>query len=463
MMPRLEGNRIEQEFEYYRGLVRKGVAGFIVFGGELNSLRERIKRLQKESVTPLIIASDLEQGLGQQVKGGTLFPPAMAIGEAAKKDPNILKAVFKCMADEARYAGINMILAPVLDVNTNPDNPIISTRAFGEDPETVSAIGSEMIKTLRGRGIEVCGKHFPGHGDTGVDSHITLPVVGKSLNALEECELVPFRTAVKAGLKAIMLGHLSVPAIEPSGMPVSLSANAVRFLREKMRFKGIVMTDAMNMGGISAYSADEAASMALRAGVDVLLHPDEPEKLSSALEKTDCRFRQNRLVRFRKTLISSPTGRKPRSSEKLSMEITKKAIKVAGSVKPLKKPFIVLLNDDEEEKGKVFIAEMAKRNPSVKHLIINSGMGFRLKSLPQGVDIIVAVFSAVKGWKGGTPPWLKRIILKLKNKASVFISFGSPHILDRVPSAKIYAYWDSEYAQRAVSEVLSEVAERGTM
>jgi beta-glucosidase-like glycosyl hydrolase len=190
IIPRLNGSEIRKNFSYYRSLVKKGVAGFIVFGGELNTLRKYLAALQSESELPLIISSDLERGLGQQVKGGTLFPPAMAIASAVKGIQNsklktqnlkLLRASFSAVAAEAKYIGINTIFGPVLDINTNPRNPIISVRAFGEDPETVSFFGCEMTRAFQARGIATCGKHFPGHGDTETDSHIKLPVVDKGL------------------------------------------------------------------------------------------------------------------------------------------------------------------------------------------------------------------------------------------------------------------------------------------
>lgn len=452
MVPRLNGGEIESEIERYIGLVREGVAGFIVFGGELGPLREGIGRLQKESRTPLMIASDLEQGLGQQVRGGTLFPPAMAVAEAAGKNPGLPGAVFKCMAEEARYAGINTILAPVLDVNTNPENPVISTRAFGEEPGRVSALGSEMVRVLRAEGIEACGKHFPGHGGTGVDSHISLPRLDKSLAKLEACEIMPFRRAVDSGLGMIMLGHLSVPAMEPSGMPVSLSARAVGYLREKMGFKGIVTTDAMNMGGLGAYGAEEAALMALKAGVDVLLHPEEPEKLARLLENKMQGLEAAKLAAFRKTLIPRPTGAMPSGGEALCREVTRMAIKVEGPLRPLHEPFVLILNDDVKEKGAEFIRRIRERFPSSGHLTLRSGT----EALPMmRGEVIVAAFSEVRGWKGGTSPWVKRTVRKLRDRAEIFVSFGSRHLIEGAGGkTRIYAWWDSEDAQSVAAETL---------
>jgi beta-glucosidase-like glycosyl hydrolase len=452
MVPRLNGDEIEGDIQRHLALVREGVAGFIVFGGEIEPLREGIGRLQKESRTPLMIASDLEQGLGQQVRGGTLFPPAMAVAEAAGEDPGLLRAVFKCMADEARYAGINTILAPVLDVNTNPENPVISTRAFGEEPGRVSAIGSEMVRVLRAEGLEACGKHFPGHGDTAVDSHISLPRLDKSLAELEACEMVPFRRAVGSGLGMIMLGHLSVPAIEPTGMPVSLSARAVGYLREEMGFKGIVTTDAMNMGGLGAYGAEEAALMALKAGVDVLLHPEEPERLAGLLENKMQGFNATKLTGFRNTLIPSPTGAMPSGAEALCREVTRRAIRVEGPLRPLQEPFVVILNDDVKERGAWFIRRMREAFPSLGHLTLRSGS----QRLPRmRGEVIVAAFSEVRGWKGGTSPWVKRTVRQLSDRAGIFVSFGSRHLIEGAcGKTRVYAWWDSEHAQCVAADIL---------
>jgi len=315
IIARLNGRDMEKDFDYYLRLVKKGIAGFIVFGGELNTVRQGISELQKAADGCLIIASDLEQGLGQQLEGGTIFPPAMAIasaitphlppldkggirgGEVSSNKLKLLKKIFKAVAVEARYAGINTIFAPVLDINTNPKNPIISTRAFGESSENVSFFGCEMIKTFQSYGITACGKHFPGHGDTETDSHIKLPKIKKDLKALSKTELAPFRNAVKAGVRMIMMGHLNAPALDPSGVPVSLSQKAVSYLRNKLGFKGIIITDAMNMGGIGRYSEEKASLMALNAGVDILLHPTDPDKVVGYLRGKDVRCKMQGLLR----------------------------------------------------------------------------------------------------------------------------------------------------------------------
>lgn len=460
IIPRLNGLEIEDRFDYYLSLVKKGVAGFIVFGGELETVRGGLKKLHLVSDKPLIIASDLEQGLGQQINGGTIFPPAMAIASAArtlnrKEVASLLNRLYTAISLEAKYAGINTILAPVLDVNTNPENPIISTRSFGEDPDSVSFFGCEMIRILQKNKIMACGKHFPGHGDTETDSHINLPVIKKDLPYLENNELRPFKKAIDAGVNMIMLGHLSVPSIEPSGIPVSLSDKAVLYLKERMGFKGIVITDAMNMGGIRRYTEEHASLMALKAGVDIILHPTDPDNVASYL--------------LQKKYLPQPLTTKPDSfrsdippdfsgHKELSEELAKRAIKTDGSFK-IKKPFVIILDDSSNDKGLPFIDALKKRYPHARHRTLVPGEDISRHMIPPDHDLIVCVFSEVKAWKGNTSLWLYKAIAELKDMASIFISFGNPYVLRNLQKmgcgvTKIYAFWDSETAQGAVVEKL---------
>ena len=470
IIPRLNGIDIEKDFDHYIGLVKKGIAGFIIFGGKLDTVRKGIKEFQREAKKPLIIASDLEQGLRQQIEGGTLFPPAMAIANAIalnqkskikNQKSRMLRNTFKAIALEARYAGINTIFAPVLDINTNPRNPIISTRAFGDDAETVSFFGCEMVKTFQSRGIAACGKHFPGHGDTEIDSHIKLPFIKKDLKSLEKTELVPFRNAIRQGVKMIMLGHLKVPALDSSGIPVSLSEKAVRYLRDKMRFKGVIITDALNMGGIGKYTEEKASLIALQAGVDLLLHPTDPDRIVSYLEKKvsgiRCQVSKNQLWKKKTASRSDPDFENHR---RLSEELTRKAIKISGQIRPMKKPLLIILDDENEEgakrRGEAFAGKFKEKFPDLRLNVTNYGSEIQNISYPDDIFIIVAIFSKIKAWKGGPSPWLLRCIRKLENKAEIFISFGSPYILDGVRDdiTKVYAFWDSEVAQRAVAEVI---------
>lgn len=457
IIQRLNGLEIEARFDYYLGLVEKGIAGFIIFGGELETVKSGLKELQKASKRPLIISSDLERGLGQHVNGGALFPPAMAVASAIRNIDKqgaalLLKRLFTAIALESGYAGINTIFAPVLDINTNPDNPIIATRAFGEDPETVSYIGCEMIRLLQENQVMACAKHFPGHGDTEIDSHLNLPVINKDLKALESLELMPFKRAIAIGVKMIMLGHLRVPAIEPSGLPVSLSARAVSYLRDVMGFKGLLITDAMDMGGLSEYSEDEASLMALKAGVDLILHPSDPDRTAAYL------LRQNYLPQplaldlpiCNERLSIDFSGHK-----RLSDEIAKAAIKVQGDFK-IRNPFLLMLNDDDNEKGMSFLTALRQRHPQISYCSVLPGEEIPLHKIPPDSGLIIAVFSEVRAWKGGTSLWLRKCLNELKDSASVFVSFGNPYILHNIEgkAAKVFAFCDYDAVQEDVAEKL---------
>ncbi len=499
IIPRLNADEIRKNFSHYLFLVRKGVAGFIVFGGQIEELREYIKKLQEEAELPLVIASDLEQGLGQQVKGGTLFPPAMALASAIRKSPEfnvqgsspgLLGDVFKAFALEAGYAGINTILAPVLDINTNRRNPIISVRAFGEESDTVSFFGCEMIRTIQTHEIAACGKHFPGHGDTETDSHIMLPTIKRDLDHLRKNELQPFKRAIEAGVRMIMLGHLSVPAIDPSGIPVSLSEKAVKILREEMGYKGLLITDALNMGGLGGYSEEEAAFTALNAGVDIILHPTDPEKTASYLKGKNVFFDADRLERFRKGLISMPTPDRPDfdGHGRLSSKLAGEAIRTSGHFRITGRPFLIILNDDENdpsrnpvsrgempeernddlfppEKGRAFAERLKEYLPGLESRFVSHASGSREITLPDEACVIVAIFCETKAWKGGASGWLHDKIASLENSADLFISFGSPYLLDDVPRrpavarrksvAKIFAYWDAVPAQEAAAGLIA--------
>lgn len=466
IIPRLNGAEIGRNFAHYRSLVRKGVAGFIVFGGQIGQIRKYVRKLQSEAELPLIIASDLEQGLGQQVKGGTLFPPAMAVAEAVKKISRIdgerralrtLKDTYKAIAVESAYAGINTIFAPVLDINTNPDNPIIAVRAFGEDAKTVSFFGSTMIKALQRSGIAACGKHFPGHGNTKTDSHIRLPSVMRSKRGLCSKELKPFQNAIDTGVKMLMLGHLNVPAITSSTVPVSLSGEAVRYVREDMKFRGVLVTDALNMGGIGRYTEEAAARMALHAGVDILLHPTDADSVVSYLRKRHVEADPGNLRNFRMRLkkIRDIDSFDRERHQSLSDYLCRTAVKVSGSFRIRNGLVLVILNDDkDDDTGKILIQQLSRSHPGLKVINLGEKPGSEKISLPADAPVVVALFSETRAWKGGAGRWLRRRLVSLRDRADVFVSFGSPYLLAGIRGPKITIFWDSASAEKAAAEVI---------
>jgi len=477
IIPRLNGDDIERDFRSHLALVRKGIAGFIVFGGSLNKVRRCIRQLQEESDLPLVIASDLERGLGQQLKGGTPFPPAMALakatplrrslakgpgpGDCNKEKLMRLRESFRALAEEARFAGINTVLAPVLDINTNPDNPIIGVRAFGEDRETVSFFSAEMIRVLQENHIAACGKHFPGHGDTAVDSHVSLPAINRSLSSLNRVELEPFRTAVQAGTDMLMLGHLKVPALDPSGLPVSLSKKAVTFVRKTMSFDGILITDAMNMGGLSGHSEEEACFMALRAGVDIVLHPLDTEKVVSYLKLRNVFFHPLRLNTFRKGLFRFPATQRPDFDNNmlLSEDLTRAAITTSLTARQVKELSLIVISDEQRKQAREFTKRLRQTFPELRTAVLYPESPLEIPGLLTGCRdsfVIAAIFSETRAWKGNAGHWISNTVLSLKKTADLFISFGNPYLLKDIPlKRKILTYWNSPSAEKAAaSEVL---------
>jgi beta-N-acetylhexosaminidase len=242
-------------------------------------------QLQAKSKLPLLIGADLERGAAMRLDEGTSFPTAMAL--AAGGNPRDAYTMGRVTALEARAVGIQWIYAPDADVNNNPGNPIINTRSFGEDPARVAEFVAEFVRGVEENGGLATAKHFPGHGDTASDSHIDLPVIQADRDRLERLELVPFRAAIAAGASSIMTGHLSVPALEPDpNTPATLSSKILSdLLRNELRFQGLVVTDAMDMGGITVrYAPGEAAVRAFEAGADALLMPPVPDAAFEGLQ-----------------------------------------------------------------------------------------------------------------------------------------------------------------------------------
>ncbi|MCC3596398.1 MULTISPECIES: glycoside hydrolase family 3 N-terminal domain-containing protein [unclassified Microcoleus] len=268
------------KLRYY--LENLGVGGVILVGGSAAELAVRSHQLQNAAKFPLLLAADIEEGVGQRFAGATWFGPPMAIAEIARHDAGKADRYAEQMgavtAIEARAIGLNWILAPVVDVNNNPDNPVINVRAFGETSEIVGKLASAFIRGAGEHPILTTAKHFPGHGDTAVDSHLELPVLSHSPDRLAEIELPPFVGAIAAGVDAVMSAHLLIPAWDDQ-FPATLSRKIlIGKLREELGFDGLIVTDALVMGAIAnKYGANEAAVLAAEAGADVLLMPLDPE------------------------------------------------------------------------------------------------------------------------------------------------------------------------------------------
>ena len=258
------------------------LGGVILLGGSSIELQRRSQQLQSWAKIPLLIAADIEEGIGQRFPGGTWFPPPMALSKIYQHNPQLaLKyaaEMGKITAEEAIAVGLNWLLAPVVDVNNNPNNPVINIRAFGESPEVVSALSSAFITGTKELPVLTTAKHFPGHGDTATDSHLELPSLSHDEIRLTQIELPPFQTAIAAEVDSIMTAHLAIPVWDQLH-PATLSKKIItEKLRQQLHFAGLVVTDALIMGSIAKYATpEEVAVMAVEAGNDILLMPDNPE------------------------------------------------------------------------------------------------------------------------------------------------------------------------------------------
>jgi beta-glucosidase-like glycosyl hydrolase len=490
VIARLEGRDVHDRFPYYENLVRQGIGGFIVFGGELKGVRRAIRKLQRMAEIPLFIASDLEQGLGQQISGGTTFPPAMAIASAINtKDRNdraLLKKGIHCIAGEAEAVGINVIFSPVLDINTNPENPIICTRAFSGTPDKVTWFGREFIRGFQSHGLIACAKHFPGHGDTDRDSHRELPVVRADKKRLFRIELFPFIHAVKAGVRMIMVGHLKVPALDKR-YAASLSSRIITgLLKEKMGFTGLIVTDAMNMHAVSKddlRSERKACASALKAGSDILLHPDRPEELIDYISsqwrniETAVNRSYKKVTREKKRMIKSialsGSGNRIgiRSSSDTALELARKSIRtipahprcITGKTGKTGKGgnmVILLIDDDNTKSGNIFTRALLRRYPKARTFYMDNksrGKGIRVLQAVKGKILIAAAFSRVSAWKGrsGLSGKLVSVLRKSveASRTSVVTGFCCPYALYGIKAdITIEAYSGEEFSQKAAAE-----------
>ncbi len=256
---------------------------------EPHALGVFLNQMQKLARMPLIVASDFERGASMRVSGATRFPYAMAF--SAESDPTLAEADARfeglTAAREARALGIHWIFAPVSDVNINPDNPVINLRSFGEDPEQVSRMVAAFIDGAHSdpqNRVLVTAKHFPGHGDTAVNSHVDLPQLSATRERLDAVEWKPFEADIAHGVDSIMTAHMVAPAIEPQEIPATVSSKVVEVLREDLKFRDLIVTDAMDMQGLTRqFNNNEAAIRAVAAGDDVLLMPPDPERAIRAV------------------------------------------------------------------------------------------------------------------------------------------------------------------------------------
>ncbi len=258
------------------------VGGIIISVGSPYDIATKLNALQRRSKLPLLISADLEWGAGMRVVGATAFPMIMSAG--ATGEERDAYTIGRVAALEGRAVGIHVNFAPDADVNNNPLNPIINIRSFGEDPRAVGRLVRAYVRGLQDNGMLATLKHFPGHGDTDVDSHIGLPTIRATYSRLDSVELVPFRAGIDAGARVVMSAHIAFPAFTGDAPSTLSPAVLTGVLRDSLKFRGLVVTDALQMGAIvTKYGAGEAAVRAFEAGSDLLLMPADPDSAIAAM------------------------------------------------------------------------------------------------------------------------------------------------------------------------------------
>ncbi|MCP3961596.1 MAG: serine hydrolase [bacterium] len=498
--------RSEESRDLVAAIRDLGVGGVIVFDSDLESIPPLLDRLQDAADLPLLVAADLERGLGFRVRRGSVsFPHAMAIGATFSEDA--ARFVGEVTAREGRALGIHWTFAPVADVNNNPANPIINVRSFGEDPELVARMTRAFVEGARSEGMLTSVKHFPGHGDTAIDSHEALPVLQVDRERLEAVELAPFREAIDAGVDSVMIGHIAVPSIDPTGTPATLSRPlSAGLLRDEMGFEGMIVTDALEMEGLRPAWAGGAAVRAVQAGTDVVLLPADTrvaiqslvraveegqlteERLDASVRRileTKARLGLHRHRRVDRDEIGRRVARPEdvrRAAEMARASIT--VVRNEGDVLPL----------------------AAEESPRLLHVVISGSAGYWPTGLPEDeldarrveletyrlgpevsaetaeeivalapdfTHVVVSAFvRAASGEtgaaEGGLSPSQVRLLGQLQETGLpvVLISFGSPYLLAHVPETPVYvcAYsWAPVSRLAAVNALFGESDIRGRL
>lgn len=424
----------ETKIEEAIKLINLGVGGFCLYGGGVDEVIETIRILRNSSPHPLIFAADYENGVGQWVKGATKLPNNMAI--CATGCSGFARRKAEITAIECDALGVDWVLAPVADLANNHSNPIVNVRAFSDDPQLVSEFSKEFISGLNSFNIINCIKHFPGHGDTDVDSHLDLPRITKSLEEISKFDLIPFKNLFDVS-DSLMVGHLLIEAFDQQN-PASLSKSVISsFLRERLNYNKLVITDALMMKAIR--NEVESGVAAFLAGADILLYPEDPYKLYYAMiDSFNKGIITARMIDLSLARINTIISKRNFSNYRA------KDISVVGATEHKKliidvseKCGCVVKDDNLNYKKRVYIFETLSENEVKSKFFIERlrEIGFEIVDSPSFADFTAIVsFSKPKAFSGKINLAQKEregidTIISKSNKV-VFISFGSPFVLD---------------------------------
>lgn len=461
-----------------------GMGGVLVFGGEVDELPRRLAELEQMAGRPLLVASDMERGAGQQVSGATLLPHLMAL--AASGSEELVREAAALTASEARTLGVNLVFAPCADLANEPGNPIIGPRAFGDDPDAVAANVRAWIEGAQAQGVLACAKHYPGHGAPLVDSHIALPHLDASRGMLADRELVPFRAAIRARVGAVMTAHMCVPALGcGEGEAVTLSASAVGYLRRDLGFDGLIVTDALLMAGIGE-GVDEctAAVRAITAGCDVLLYPNDVravyQSLKSAVEVGQVPAEVVRLAvgRIDATLASLSAQRcadiapaNKRVGERLAaLALTAICGQVPAPLTESAGAQVIIVSGDADTSYEPLRTCLADQRLDLStHTLTPEASQEQLEDVcahvsaaaDHGKAVHVILGVQIRAWRGscgfddGQRSWLRHL-LQLAPEAAVY-ALGTPQLLTAAPRGNGFracSFSNEKPSQRALAQAL---------
>lgn len=477
-------NKDEAHFLEIEKLIQESkIGGLIFFQGGPNRQAKLTNRYQAKSKVPLFIGIDAEWGLSMRLDSTYRYPWNMTLG--AVRDLNLIKKVGENMAVESKRLGIQFNFAPVIDINTNPKNPIIGNRSFGEDKVNVAEHAIALMDGVQSKGVFSTGKHFPGHGDTSTDSHYALPLVNFSKSRIEKTELYPYKRMFDEGLVSVMVGHLNIPSIEPKeNIPTTASYNVVtKILQEELGFDGLIFTDALNMKAASKYLAPGDLDLeTFLAGNDILLFP---ENVPLAIQKITNAFNENRITNDRlersvKKILkykfrSGLNNFKPIELENLSKELitTSKdalqyqlyenaitVVKNKDNILPIKnlnqKIAYFKLGDDVNS---TFVNTLKKYTEITEIQSTNiDSLNFQLKPFN---TVIVGFHKSDKAWKKHDFTetelvWLQEIA---KNNTVILDAFTKPYSLSAISNftdieAVVLSYQNADIAQEVSAQLL---------
>ncbi|MBS1829316.1 MAG: hypothetical protein JST93_28695 [Acidobacteria bacterium] len=495
--------------QYAQRVKQLGVGGLILVNRLQNGVAQNaeattsaafLNRMQRLATVPLIVGADFERGASMRVAGATKFPHAMAF--SATGDLSLTSKLGAVTARESRAMGIHWVFAPVADVNNNPDNPIINIRSFSEDPQQVSANVKAFIEGARSDAanrVLVTVKHFPGHGDTAVDTHAGLAKVDATKQRLEELELVPFRAAIEAGVDSVMTAHLWVPSLEPQEIPATVSpAVLTDLLRKELGFKGLITTDAMDMQGLtSKFPAGEPAVRAIEAGADVLLMPANPEKAVNAIAAAlrSGRIKPQRIDESLEKLLRAKYQlglHKQRLVDlesvndsldleedvELARTVAEKAITLVrneGNLLPAKPGastcWFVLSESRYGSQGRRITQEIKQRGAEMPVSLIDpqwtaAEIEEAAKTAASCNTTVVAAFAGYSG--NGTLPEFQQNFLRgfIESRPTILVTLGNPYLVRAYPQVKAFlaTFSTSQPSEAAaVRAVLGEIPLTGRL